>query len=200
MTLLLLLPLSLHSFFSLHSLLIPSSFFLSSETSSLARTTILLILPFSLLFSPSFALRSSWERSVMGSLECHTLLSELLCRPFMRKWVSATPEINFQLSKNLCSPGEQGSTWLQKLCTCTSHQEDQSMQLSSYTAYPVPGKRLVTMPEVGNVPAYHKHQHSGKRRKVNSWGENVASPVWLLGCWKKITLCQGLWASPFIIL
>ncbi|TRZ24045.1 hypothetical protein HGM15179_003097, partial [Zosterops borbonicus] len=58
-----------------------------------------------------------------------------------------TPEVNFQLSKKLYSPGEQGSTWFQKLYMCTSHQEDQSIQLSSCTPYPMPRRRVVTMPE-----------------------------------------------------
>lgn len=107
-----------------------------------------------------------------------------------------TPEVNFQLSKKLCSPGEQGSTWLQKLCMCTSHQEDQSIQLSSYTPYPMPRKRLATMPEVGNVPAYHKYQRSGRCRKVNSWGERDAFPVWILSCWKKNHIMPGLMGHP----
>lgn len=169
MTLLLLLPLSLHSFFSpslsSHSIFL----FLSSET-SLASTTVLNLL-FTFLFLLSWGVpekRQSWDPGnvIFGFQSCfagHLRGSEQV----------QTLKVNFQLSKKLCSPGEQGSTWLQKLCMCTSHQEDQRIQLSSYSPYPVPRRRLVTMPEVGNVPAYRKYQRGRRCRKVNSWGSVI---------------------------
>lgn len=189
MTLLLQLPLSLHSLFSpslstcSHSLF----FFLSSETYSLARTATFL----SPCSSPLvFVLRNTWGRSLIGSLERGTLLSELLCRPFRRKHMQPQKLI-FSWARNFAL---QGNKEVHDSKGFGQAPAIKKIETVSCTPYPVPGRRLVTMPQVGNVPAYHKHQHSRGCRKVNFGWENEDSLVRIPGHWKRLyyTRMHGL--------